>query len=91
MRRKKQDKNQIGDKILYKVKTPNGWSIIIMPDNILIDNYHVGKAHIHPDPQYHAHRVELSMQDCEKIYELIKNYLNVSNDFDIEALMEMLK
>ena len=91
MTRKKQNQISIGDKILYKVKTPNGWSIIIMPDNILIDNYHVGKAHIHPDHQNHTYRVELSLQDCEKIYELIKNYLNVTNNFDIEELMEMLK
>ena len=91
MTRKKQNQIPIGDKILYKVKTPNGWSIIIMPDNILIDNYHVGKAHIHPDPQNHNYRVELSIQDCEKIYELIKDYLNVTNNFDIEELMEMLK
>ena len=91
MTRKKQNQISIGDKILYKVKTPNGWSIIIMPDNILIDNYHVGKAHIHPDPQNHTYRVELSLQDCEKIYELIKDYLNVTNNFDIEELMEMLK
>lgn len=87
----KQNKTTAGDKIIYKVKTPNWWSIIIMPDNILIDNYHVGKAHIHPDPQYHAYRVELSLQDCEKIYELIIDCLNVSNEFDIEELMEMLK
>ena len=91
MTRKKQNKSLIGDKILYKVKTPNEWSIIIMPDNILIDNYHVGKAHIHPDPQNHAYRVELSLQDCEKIYKMIKDYLNLTNDFDIEELMEMLK
>lgn len=91
MIRKKQNKASIGDKILYKVKTPKGWSIIIMPDNILIDNYHVGRAHIHPDPQNYAYSVELSMQDCEKIYELIKDYLNVSKNFDIEELMGMLK
>ena len=30
-------------------------------------------------------------QDCEKIYELIKDYLNATNNFDIEELMEMLK
>ena len=90
MTRKKKNQIPIGDKILYKVKTPNGWSIIIMPDNILIDNYHGGKAHIHPDPQNHTYRVELSIHDCEKIYELIKDYLNVTNNFDIEELMEML-
>ena len=91
MTRKKQNKSTIGDKILYKVKTPNGWSIIIMPDNILIDNYHVGKAHIHPDPKNHAYKVELSLKDCEKIYEIIKDYLNISDVFDIEELMRMLK
>jgi len=91
MSRKKQNKTPIGDKSLYKVKPPNGWSIIIMPDNILIDNYHVGKAHIHPNPKNHEYRVELSLQDCEKIYEMIKDYLNVSNEFDLEELMEMLK
>ena len=91
MTRKNQNKKPIGDKILYKVKTPNGWSIIIMPDNILIDNYHINKAHIHPDPQNHTFRVELSLQDCERIYELIKEYLNVSNSLDIEELMGMLK
>lgn len=91
MTRKRQNKTTICDKILYKVKTPNGWSIIIMPDNILIDNYHVNKAHIHPDSNNHTYRVELSLQDCEKIYEIIKDYLNVSNVFDIEELMVMLK
>ena len=91
MTRKKQNQIPIGDKILYKVKTTNGWSIIIMPDNILIDNYHIGKAHIQPDSQNHTYRVELSLQECEKIYEMIKDYLNVTNNFDIEELMEMLK
>ena len=91
MTRKKQNQIPIGDKILYKVKTPNGWSIIIMPDNILIDNYHVGKAHIHPDPQNHTYRVELSLQNCEKIYEMIKDYLNVTNNFDIEELFGKLE
>ncbi len=51
----------------------------------------MGKAHIHPNPQNHAYKVELSQQDCEKIYEMIKDYLNVSNEFDLEELMEMLK
>lgn len=49
----------IGGKLLYNVKTPNGWSIVIMPDNILIDNCHTGKAHIHPDPDNHVIKLEI--------------------------------
>ncbi len=41
MTRKIQNKHMIGDKLIYTAKTPNGWSIVIMPDNILIDNYHI--------------------------------------------------
>lgn len=91
MSRKTQDKTSIGDKIIYKVKTPNGWSIVIMPDNILIDNYHIGKAHIHPDPQNHVVKVEIGFDDCDKVFEIIKDYLNVSKVFDVEELLEMLK
>lgn len=91
MSRKIQNKIMIGDKLLYNVKTPNGWSIVIMPDNILIDNYHSNKAHIHPDPDNHIYKVELGQQDGDKIFEAIKDYLNVSSLFDVEELMEMLK
>ena len=91
MSRKTQSKTLIGDSILYNVKTPNGWSIIIMPDNILIDNYHVGNAHIHPDPNNHSFKIELGQQGSDKIFEIIKDYLNVSKVFDVEELVEMLK
>lgn len=40
MSRKIQNKTIVKDWIIYHAKTPNGWSIVIMPDNILIDNYH---------------------------------------------------
>ena len=62
-----------------------------MPDNILIDNYHVGNAHIHPDPNNHSFKIELGQQDSDKIFEIIKDYLNVSKAFDVEELVEMLK
>ena len=35
MTRKIQNKHMIGDKLIYTAKTPNGWSIVIMPDNNL--------------------------------------------------------
>lgn len=91
MLRKTQNKLIIGDKIIYRAKTTNGWSIVIMPDNILIDNYHMNKAHIHPNPEQHVQKVELSLNNPDEIFEIIKDYLNVSEIFDVEELMEMLK
>lgn len=91
MTRKIQDKTSIGDRLIYTAKTLNGWSIVIMPDNILIDNYHINKVHIHPDPKNHVYKVEIGQQDIEKILETIKDYLNASDTFDVEELMGMLK
>lgn len=91
MSRKLQNKIIVGDKIIYNAKTPNGWSIVIMPDSILIDNYHTNKAHIHPNPKNHTYKVELGKQNQDEIFEIIKDYLNLSGIFDIEELMEMLK
>lgn len=91
MSRKNQDKKSIGDKIIYNVKTPNGWSIIIMPDNILIDNYHIGKAHIHPNPKKHSEKIEISKQNQNEVFEIIKDYLQITSEFNINELAEMLK
>lgn len=46
MLRKKQSSILVNGKTVYKAETPQGWAIVIMPDNILIDNYHIDKAHI---------------------------------------------
>ena len=62
-----------------------------MPDNILIDNYHIGKAHIHPDPRKHECRIELNEQDSEEIFETIKDYLDICKSFDVDELIEVLK
>jgi len=91
MLRKTQDKFPVGDKLIYDVETPNGWSIIIMPDNILIDNYHIRKSHIHPDYSNHNYKIELSLDNPSEIKEIIFDYLNVTQNFDIDELVEMLK
>ncbi len=62
-----------------------------MPDNILIDNYHIGKAHIHPNPSNHSYKIPLKHDDPKIIKEIIFDYLNVCNAFDVEELMEMLR
>ena len=91
MLRKIQSKMSVGDKIIYNAETPNGWSIVIMPDNILIDNYHIGKVHIHPDPENHSYKVELGKENPDEIKEIIFDYLEICHGFNLEELMEMLK
>ena len=91
MSRKTQEKSEVGDKIIYDVETPNGWSIVIMPDNILIDNYHIGKTHIHPDPSNHSHKIELKYDDSKEIKEIILDYLSICNNIDVDELLELLR
>lgn len=50
MKRKNQNIIKILDYSIYKVITPNGWSIVIMDDNILFDNYHFKGVHVHFNP-----------------------------------------
>ncbi|MBQ2654236.1 MAG: hypothetical protein IJF83_11815 [Methanobrevibacter sp.] len=91
MSRKTQNKIMMGDKLIYSANTPNGWSIIIMPDNILIDNYHINKVHIHPKPEEHSCKVMLGKQNQNEIFEIIKEYINITHRFNIDELMELLK
>jgi len=91
MERKIQNSIMIGDKTIYKTITPRGWSIVIMPDNILIDNFHINKAHIHPNPDNHLYKIEISKQDQDEIFEIIKDYLNFSGILYVEELVELLK
>lgn len=57
MPRKLQRKYQVNNKIVYHANTHLGWSIVIMPDNVLIDNYQTHIAHIHPNPKKHLLKI----------------------------------
>ena len=91
MKRKTQDRTNLRDWVIYRAKTPNGWSIVIMPENIRIDNYHTDKAHIHPNPLVHEHKIELGIENPDEIEDIIKNYLHFCKAFNVNELMEMLK
>lgn len=91
MVRKNQSKTILQDRIIYHTKTPNGWSVVIIPDNILIDNYHTGYAHIHPDPKNHEVKIKISENNPEKIKELIFDYIRFTKKFNVEELVEMIK
>lgn len=80
MLRKKQSSILVNGKTVYKAETPQGWAIVIMPDNILIDNYHIDKAHIHPNPKKHIIKEEISEDNPEKVYEtVLRHYMKMMN------------
>lgn len=88
MPRKVQSKYHINDKIVYHANTHLGWSIVIMPDNVLIDNYHTNIAHIHPNPKKHFIKNNLNEQDQYKILEIVLLHLDVNNGLILELLEE---
>ena len=90
MSRKIQNKTMIKDWIIYHATTPKGWSIVIMPNNILIDNSHLGYPHIHPNPENHEIKIPIKEKDSEKIKEIIFDYIRFARKFDVEELIEMI-
>lgn len=90
MKRKTQDKIIVKDNIVYHAKTHLGWSIVIMPDNILIDNYHTHVAHIHPDPKKHFIKNNLNNHDQYKILEIVLLHLDINNGLILDLLEEEL-
>ncbi|MBR5504264.1 MAG: hypothetical protein IKV87_07480 [Methanobrevibacter sp.] len=62
-----------------------------MPDNILIDNYHIDKAHIHPNPEKHIIKEEIGVDDSEKVLDIVLKHLYENDDLDLDKLKKELK
>ena len=90
MKRKTQSSVEINDKIIYHAKTPMGWSIVIMPDNILIDNYPIESAHIHPNPEKHFIRENIKEQDSKKVLSIVLLHIELNKIVNIEKLKKEL-
>ena len=91
MLRKKQSPILVNGKTVYKAETPQGWAIVIMPDNILIDNYHIDKAHIHPNPKKHIIKEEIGEDDSEKVYETVLKHLYENDELNRDNLKRELR
>ena len=91
MLRKKQSSILVNGKTVYKAETPQGWAIVIMPDNILIDNYHIDKAHIHPNPKKHIIKKEIGADNAEKVYETVLKHLYENDELNLEKLKRELR
>jgi Fe-S cluster biosynthesis and repair protein YggX len=72
-----------GKKVYHNI-TKKGWAIVIMPDNILIDNFHHGYPHIHPD------RKEIKLNDSNIVLEEVLKHLNKNKGMDYMQLRKEL-
>jgi trans-aconitate methyltransferase len=78
------EKIRIYDKNIYLNNSPKCWSIVIMPDNILLDNFHHGYAHLHPDKK------EIITKTREKTLEKVLNHLHENKKINFKQLEKEL-
>lgn len=91
MIKRNQDQVHIYGKVVYKAETTTGWAVMIMPDEILIDNYHHGYIHIHLDPSSHDLKIEINDNTDDKIYSIVCNHLEKNGGLILKNLIKELK
>ena len=84
MKEKHMEVVEIYNKFVYKNISPKGWAIAIMPDKILIDNFHHGFAHIHPD------RKEIITDNLEDTYLLVFKHIKENKGVNFDVLRKEL-
>lgn len=75
-------KYKVHDRIIYRKLSKRGWSIVIMPDGIRLDNFH-GYPHIHWNKD---HVEEIIYDDYEMVLEIIRWYIRRGKDIDLSDL-----
>lgn len=86
MKENTSEKIRIYDKDIYLNNSPKGWSIVIMPDNILLDNFHHGYAHLHPD------RKELITKTRDDTLKMVLEHLHKHKKINFKQLeRELIK
>ena len=86
MKENTQNVMELHDKFIYSNKTLKGWSIVIMPNKILIDNFHHGHAHIHPD------RKEIKTESLNKAFTIALEHINKNKGINYDKLRgELIK
>jgi hypothetical protein len=86
MKKKNQEIINIENKKVYFNNNKKGWSIVIMPDNILIDNFHHGYPHIHPD------RKEIKIDEPNELLKEVLKHIAINHGVNYNKLrMELIK
>ena len=72
------------NKKVYGSFNKKGWSVVIMPDDILIDNYHHGYPHIHPD------REEIKTKTLNDTLTVVLRHLEKNKGINLSKLRKEL-
>jgi len=91
MIKRSQDSISVSDYIIYKAETDSGWSVVIMPDGILINNYHHGYVHIHPDANNHGKRIIIGDYNQDQVHYIVYNHIFYNKKLIIKELIKELK
>ena len=90
MTRKNQTIIKIENYSLYKVITPNGWSIVIMDDNILVDNYHSKGVHVHFNTSNHNEWLKIKEYDLDELFLIIFQHIKNNKKLKLKELLKEL-
>ncbi|KZX12050.1 hypothetical protein [Methanobrevibacter curvatus] len=89
--RKEQTTLHLQGKTIYIVTAKGGWSLIIMPDKIILDNYHNKGGHIHPEPKEHKKEIKIKHDTQNENLNVLINHIKENNELMIKELIEELK
>jgi hypothetical protein len=84
MKESNQNVLELHNKKIYVKRTKKGWSIVIMPDKILIDNFHHGYTHIHPQRQ------EIKTGTLNDTLLVVLKHINYYEGVELEQLLKDL-
>ena len=84
MKRNTNQDIQLFEKRIIFQETIRGWSIVIMPDNILLDNYEHGFPHVPPD------RAEIKTKTLYETLFIVKRHIEKYEKVEKDLLREEL-
>jgi hypothetical protein len=75
------------DQVISWRRSKKGWSMVIMPDSIRIDNNH-GYCHIHTE--YKKNYQKIKENSLESIYLMIIDHIEINNGINLDELKKEL-
>ena len=82
-----QQKIEIEGKIVYKVQFGKTWSIVIMPDNVLINSYQSNNVYIHPKPENPQEKMYINKSSLDEVYSILCNHLEYNKKLLLKKLI----